>query len=298
MTQCLLTRLNRVYIGGNLIGGLCRSMRTLLFLHGGLVVAFVLASCAPSGADTVVDSADKSATSIPRPTDTPLPASTKSATNTPLPTHTDTPPTAPPTNTPTAAPNDAPTAAPTDAPTAAATNTATPLPANTPTPYEAAVSRWASYEDVGTWLEENFIFDTSRQDVILARNSEQGTLGEGNTLLVRNPSSLFEDKKGYCGDSGYFALDALNKINPAYNARWVLIKNGKGPPDHWVTGFSFRGKLYIMDYGAGHGWSEMMGIHGPYDTLSDYSGFLSSLNLNRFSAALVKWFDPVPVTVD
>ncbi len=33
-------------------------MRTLLFLHGGLVVAFVLASCAPSGADTVVFTSD------------------------------------------------------------------------------------------------------------------------------------------------------------------------------------------------------------------------------------------------
>ena len=126
MTQCLLTRLNRVYIGGNLIGGLCRSMRTLLFLHGGLVVAFVLASCAPSGADTVVDSADKSATSIPRPTDTPLPASTKSATNTPLPTHTDTPPTAPPTNTLAALP----------------TNTATPLPKIVPTIPATTEMQW------------------------------------------------------------------------------------------------------------------------------------------------------------
>ena len=198
--------------------------------------------------------------------------------------------------TPTPTPNV--TKRPANTPTGLPKNTAAPLPADTPTPYEAAISTWTSHEDVGDWLEENFIFDTSRQDVVLIRNKEQGTVREGNTLLVRNPSSLFKNKEGYCGDSGYFALDALNKINPAYNARWVLIKNGMGPPNHWVTGFSFRGKLYIMDYGAGHAWSEMMGIHGPYDTLSDYSGFLSSLNLNRFSVALVKWFDPVPVTVD
>ena len=210
----------------------------------------------------------------------PTPTEVESPTSTPLPPVVSTP--APPTSTPTESP----------------TNAVTSLPANTPTPYEVAISSWASYEDVGTWLEENFIFDTSRQDVVLARNSEQGIVGEGNTLLVRDPSRLFEDKKGYCGDAGYFAIDALNKINPAYNARWVLIENGMGPPSHWVTGFSFRGKLYIMDYGAGHGWSEMMGIHGPYDTLSDYAGFLSSLNLNRFSVAWVKWFDPVPVTVD
>jgi len=53
------------------------------FLQGGLVLAFVLVSCEPSAADTVVDAVDKSVTAAPRPT------------------HTDVPPTAPSSNTPT-----------------------------------------------------------------------------------------------------------------------------------------------------------------------------------------------------
>jgi hypothetical protein len=40
---------------------LCRSMRIIWFLSGGLVLAFVLAACASPDADTMADRADKPA---------------------------------------------------------------------------------------------------------------------------------------------------------------------------------------------------------------------------------------------
>ncbi len=79
-------------------------MKTMWFMRGGLVLAFTLASCAPSTTDTGADGANKAPIVTPRPTDIPLPTSTKSTISTPLPTQTDTQPTAPPSSTPPTAP--------------------------------------------------------------------------------------------------------------------------------------------------------------------------------------------------
>jgi len=151
--------------------------------------------------------------------------------------------------------------------------------------YEAAVSKWTSHRDVGEWLKKNFKFDKDRQQIIQSRLVAHGPEG----LLARNPATLFNSKTGYCGDAANFALDALNRINPEHDARWVFIENGKGKPNHWVTGFAVDGKLYVMDYGAGHGWEDMKGIHGPYDSLDEYRDFLSSLRIKRFSVGQVMW---------
>lgn len=151
--------------------------------------------------------------------------------------------------------------------------------------YDDAVSKWTSYKNVGEWLSENFEFDKKRQRAIQKRLSQKGPEG----LLVRNPASTFDDHNGFCGDSSNLAIDALNKIDPKYNAKWVFIKNGSGKPNHWAAGFTLEGKLYIMDYGTGPHWSKMKGIHGPYDSLREYADFLSSLTLKGFSVAEVKW---------
>ena len=46
-----------------------------------------------------------------------------------------------------------------------------------------------------------------------------------------------------------------------------------------------------MDYGASPYWSEMLGIHGPYDSLGEYLGFLESLNIRGFKAGAVYYRD-------
>ena len=143
--------------------------------------------------------------------------------------------------------------------------------------YAETVSGWHSYEDVAGWLKSNFLFSRSRQKVIQKRLRNQGPAG----LLVRSPENLYRQKEGYCGDSANFAQDALNRIDPAYNARPVFIKNRR-PTNHWVTAFEHDGKLYILDYGVGREWSAMAGIHGPYDSLDNYRDFLATLKLRKF----------------
>ena len=108
---------------------------------------------------------------------------------------------------------------------------------------------------------------------------------------MRSPEKLFTQNKGYCTDAANFAISTLNKIDPAYNARWVFIKNAKCRPHHWVTAFDYNGKLYIMDYGAGDGWGAMKGVHDPYDSLSEYGIFLATLNISNFRAGEVRFRD-------
>ncbi len=144
-----------------------------------------------------------------------------------------------------------------------------------PADYDATVAKWTSYKDVYNWLEMNFVYDYARK---------------GHRTDPLSPDEMFRLKKGACFDSANFAIQTLNRINPEYKARSVFIKNSKaGSSNHWVTAFTMDGKLFIMDYGTSNGWGAMRGIHGPYKSLSEYQDFLSSLTINNFSVAHVKY---------
>lgn len=151
--------------------------------------------------------------------------------------------------------------------------------------FDTAVGQWKSYEDVARWLKQNFVFDKSRLDLIISRTRQSGPAG----LLARAPQGTFESKTGYCTDSANFALQALNRIDPEYQAKLIYIKNQYGQPHHWVTGFMKDGKIMVMDYGAGPEWTGVNGVHGPYDSLEQYAEFLRSLRIRRFSPESVEW---------
>jgi hypothetical protein len=153
--------------------------------------------------------------------------------------------------------------------------------------YQDALSEWKSHDDVADWLKSNFSFQKSRQKQIGKRLKAQGPSG----LLIRNPDNFYENSSGYCADSANFAISTLNKIDPGYNARWVFIWNDAGRPNHWVAAFDYEGKLYIMDYGTGRKWSDMQGVHGPYDSLDEYRDFLASLDMPRFKVGEVTYRD-------
>lgn len=153
--------------------------------------------------------------------------------------------------------------------------------------YETEVAKWKSHEDVAKWLKSNFEFDKDRQAQVQVQLKESGV----ENILTRKPGTLFEKRNGHCRDSASFAKDALNRINPDYQARYVFIKNKYGPPNHWVTGFNHNNKMYIIDYGAGSHWWAMEGVHGPYDSLNDYKAFLATLNIKGFAPEMVKWRD-------
>ncbi|HEY9079453.1 transglutaminase-like domain-containing protein [Magnetovibrio sp.] len=159
--------------------------------------------------------------------------------------------------------------------------------------YENTVSGWTDHKDVAAWLENNFVFDKKRQGIIQKRLKSQGPSG----LLIRDPETLFNDSKGYCGDSANFALDALSRVDPEYNPRWIFIENSKPGANHWVTGYTVEGKLYVMDFGTGKKWQAIQGVHGPYGSLDEYVAYLKSVNMKGFGVADVRWRD-MPGTVD
>lgn len=156
--------------------------------------------------------------------------------------------------------------------------------------YESALAQWTSYEDVAHWLKSNFTFDQGRLNAILARTRQQGPAG----LLARNVVSTFQLKAGYCTDAAAFAIQSLNRINPDYKAQYVFVRNRHGQPHHWVAGFIVNDRIMIMDYGASPEWVGMKGVHGPYDSLEQYSRFVASLNISKFSPESVEWRSAFP----
>ncbi len=144
--------------------------------------------------------------------------------------------------------------------------------------YDQTVARWTSYKDVADWMHREFTYDTGKSKTV-------------HGWQPQTPEQSFKSKSGICQDGALFAKDALNRINPAYQAKIVFIKNRQGPPNHWVTSFRADGKLYIIDYAAGGRWRSIMGVHGPYDSLDDYMRFLSSLTVPKFECELVRETD-------
>jgi hypothetical protein len=163
--------------------------------------------------------------------------------------------------------------------------------------YPQAVKSWKSYKDVANYMQNNFRFDKARQHEYQKEfkkykqehyaNLYDFTISE----LSLKPSETYNRGGGFCGDAETLVKDALNKINPNYNAKTIFIKNQYGPPHHWVTGFYVDDKLYIMDYGAGPAWSQMIGVHGPYKSLDDYAKFLQTINAKNFKLESLGWRD-------
>ena len=166
-------------------------------------------------------------------------------------------------------------------------------PAEYKAEYDKTVSQWRSYKDVEKFLKRNFQFDTYRADMIVSRLQRLGSEG----LLVRHHHKFFAKPYGYCADSANFSLNALNDINPNYNARTVFVYNKLGHPHHFVTAFEENGKIYVMDYGAGDKWSAMKGTHGPYESLSEYEQFLTTLSIPFFRVEIV-FYREFPGTID
>lgn len=151
--------------------------------------------------------------------------------------------------------------------------------------YDAALQSWKDYRDVARWFDDNFTYDHNR----LSQMLRQRNAGGAAALRTREPSKTFEIKSGYCTDAAGFAISALNRINPEYKAGYVFIRNGAGNVHHWVAGFHADGKIYVMDYGQGADWRMMRGVHGPYESLSEYQSFLAGLNVRNFSPVEVGW---------
>ncbi len=125
--------------------------------------------------------------------------------------------------------------------------------------YDETVSRWKSYKDVQTWMEKDFSLDTERFKRF-----------EGTLPPPRTPEETFKLKSGIYIDAAIFAKETLNRIDPSYNAKIVVLLV-TGGSNHYVCSFTRDGKLFVLDYGTPY--KTITGVRGPFNSLEEYKVF-------------------------
>ena len=126
--------------------------------------------------------------------------------------------------------------------------------------YAETISDWKSHLDLLKWMEEAFSFDAKRYKKY-----------EGTLPVPRTPEETFQLKAGIYIDAAFFLRESLNRIDPQYGARVVILLTRPPRFNHYVCSFRKAGKLFIMDYGTPY--KEVTGIHGPYSSLEEYRRF-------------------------
>jgi hypothetical protein len=129
------------------------------------------------------------------------------------------------------------------------------------TTYSEAVSTWKSYKEFVSWMEKDFSLDLDRFKRY-----------EGKFPPARTPEETFRLRSGIYVDAAVLAKETLNRINPSYKARIVVIIMRPYGYNHYVCSFQEAGKIWIMDYGTPY--KEVTGLHGPYDSLQEYRVYL------------------------
>jgi hypothetical protein len=126
--------------------------------------------------------------------------------------------------------------------------------------YDEAVFGWKSYQDLVKWMENVFSFDRRRYEEF-----------KGTLPIPRSPQETFRLQSGIYIDAAFFLKEALNRVNPSYDARIVVLVFRPYGFNHYVCSFKAGGKLFIMDYGTPY--PEVTGLHGPYHSLEEYKVF-------------------------
>jgi len=126
--------------------------------------------------------------------------------------------------------------------------------------YAETVSQWKSYQDLVRWMEKEFSLDLDRFKRY-----------EGKFPPPRTPEETFHLRSGIYVDATLLAKETLNRINPSYKARIVVIIMRPYGYNHYVCSFRDGGKIWIMDYGTPY--REVTGLLGPYNLLEEYRLF-------------------------
>jgi len=126
--------------------------------------------------------------------------------------------------------------------------------------YAETGSQWKSYQDLVRWMEKEFSLDLDRFKRY-----------EGKFPPPRTPEETFHLRSGIYVDATVLAKETLNRINPSYKARIVVIIMRPYGYNHYVCSFRDGGKIWIMDYGTPY--REVTGLLGPYNSLEEYRVF-------------------------
>lgn len=129
--------------------------------------------------------------------------------------------------------------------------------------YAEMISEWKSYQDLVKWMEKEFSFDAERYKKY-----------EGTLPVPRTPEETFQHKSGIHVDVAMFLKATLNRVDPSYNARVVVLLTRPYRFNHYACSFEKGGKVFIMDYGTPY--AEITGVHGPYSSLEEYKQFYAS----------------------
>jgi hypothetical protein len=139
--------------------------------------------------------------------------------------------------------------------------------------YADAARRWRRAEDLSAWAAECFRFDAERA---LQFSSTQRRVGPPPTIA--EPEAFFAEPAGICLDLARFAVETLRRIDPAAQARYLMIEfepmvvDGHVLRLHWMASFRRDGQLFFFADSdrPGH-------IAGPYaasqDFIADYQAF-------------------------
>lgn len=125
--------------------------------------------------------------------------------------------------------------------------------------YDETLSRWKTHKDLEKWMAKDFSLDMERFRRF-----------EGTLPPPRTPEETFKLKSGIYIDAAIFAKAALNRIDPSYQAKIVVLLISGGA-NHYVCSFKKEGKLFIMDYGTPY--QSITGVHGPFNSLEEYKRF-------------------------
>ncbi len=126
--------------------------------------------------------------------------------------------------------------------------------------YSETVSGWKSYQDVVLWMGKEFSFDAARFEKFA-----------GSLPPPRTAEQTFDLRSGIYVDAAYFIKETLNRIDPSYQARIVVILIRPYGNNHYVCSLKKDGRLYVMDYGTPY--KTVTGLHGPYNSLEEYKQF-------------------------
>ena len=126
--------------------------------------------------------------------------------------------------------------------------------------YDETVSEWKSCQDLTKWMKNDFSFDKKRYEEF-----------KGTLPVPRSPRETFQLQSGIYIDAAFFLKETLNRVNPSYEARIVVLIFRPYGFNHYVCSFKEGGKLFIMDYGTPY--PEVTGVHGPFHSLEEYKIF-------------------------
>lgn len=126
--------------------------------------------------------------------------------------------------------------------------------------YVETVSGWKSYGDLTKWMNNVFSFDKKRYEEF-----------KGTLPVPRTPQETFRLQSGIYIDAAFFLKETLNRINPSYDARIVVLVFRPYGFNHYVCAFKEGDRLLIMDYGTPY--PGLTGVHGPFHSLEEYGIF-------------------------